>query len=222
MKTLLIMKYFFFRGIIFFTCLLLFQCQSIKNVNSSAHKEQKEFKSWNESSTALKKYNQWHAVGKIGFTFPYQGKRKAVSANIDWQQNFQDFDMVFSGPLGMGQFTIEKRPDETVLTNHQGQQYSALSPEALFNEHAGIQIPWSDLAWWVRALPAPKKAHEKQFMDDGLRVASIQQSGWTVDYLNYSSNQGSDSQIFNLPQKIKFSNGEIYATLIVREWVLIK
>lgn len=215
------MKVFFFRSLLVCIGLFLFQCQTIQHKKPSAHPEQNEFDNWNDHSAALKKYDQWRAAGKIGFTFPYQGKRKAVSANIDWQQNAQDFDMVFSGPLGMGQFTIEKRPGKTVLTNHEGEQYSAVSPEALFEEHAGMHIPWSDLAWWVRALPAPKKPHEKQFTEDSVRVATISQSGWVVDYVNYSITQSADAKTFHLPQKIKFSNGEINATLIVREWELI-
>lgn len=210
-------KIFFSRVCLLSVCLFLFECQSVRELNSAHTQKDKVFETWEQSSAALKKYNHWHAEGKIGFTFPYEGKRKAVSANIDWQQNVQDFDMVFSGPLGMGRFTIEKRSNKTVLTNHEGEQYIASSPEALFDEHTGMQIPWSDLAWWVRALPAPQKKYQKQLMKDSLLIEKLEQSGWIIDYSNYET-----YQLFQLPKKIKFSNGEINATFIVRNWELIK
>jgi len=198
-------------------CLLLVQCQNLFKTKTYDVGSEPSFKNSAQRDAALKKYKQWQADGKIGLTYPYRGKRKAITANIDWFQDNQNFDMSFSGPLGMGGFTIEKRPSKTVLTDHKGRQYTASSPESLMDKHTGIPIPWSDLVWWVRALPAPDKPHEKQFMPDALHMEKLEQSGWVIDYLEYSNYEN-----FLLPGKIKFSNGEINATVIVHNWKLIK
>ena len=211
--------FLFKKGVTGVLCVLLisvlFQCQSAAGIqgkkNSTAFETRTDYKQF------VQQYSTWRYQGRIGLTFPYEGKRKAVSANIEWQQNNYDFDMVMSGPLGMGRFTLEKRASETVLTNNKGEKYISSSPESMFYEHAGIQIPWSELSWWVRALPIPNQPFtEVPSQDFAYQLKQLQQSGWVIDYPSYD-----DFEQSVLPRKIKFSNGEINGTLLVRAWELV-
>ncbi len=189
-------------------------CQTLKHETKDDSK--RELLSWVDHKEKLEQLESWHLKGKIGFTFPYENKTRLVSANLDWKKKVSGFDMALSGPLGMGEFTIEKRPEQTRLTNHKGDVYEAASPEQLFYQHTGMKIPWSDLEWWVLGMPAPGKMHSLQFSPENQRLPeSLQQSGWTVQFISYQDWQGNP-----LPQKIKFTNGEIKATLIARDWEL--
>ena len=171
---------------------------------------------WQSHYTFLKLQNQWQLQGKIGFSFPYEDKHKLVSANLDWHKRDQHhYDMRLSGPLGMGEFVIEKGLDRTVLTNHQGRQFRAPSPEALFERHTGMSLPWAEMEWWVLGIPAPDIAATKTFREDAALLAGLEQSGWRVDYLAYQQ----IDDLF-LPAKIKLYQGEMWATLIIRQWEL--
>jgi len=197
--------------------MVLFSLNACQHLNQTP-KKSSEFHTvaWEAHQSKLKNIQKWHVKGKLGFSFPYQEKVKLVSANLDWEKVDTGFDMALSGPLGMGEFTIEKQPDYTRLINHKGDVYEASSPEQLFYQHTGMLIPWSDLEWWVLGVPAPEKEYDLKFLSEQPDLPeSFQQSGWTVQFLSYEQWQGD-----TLPQKIKFTNGEIKATLIAREWEL--
>jgi outer membrane lipoprotein LolB len=234
---------------------VLFQCQSIQNNHTqdftvlNTRSDYKQF---------LEQYPVWHYKGRIGLTYPYQGKLKAVSANIDWQQNNNDFDIAISGPLGVGRITVKKRLGKTVLINNQGEKFVSSNPEHLVYQHTGMQLPWLELSWWVRALPSPDRSFTETFAEtfteestesftEGSTEAipliisetpsqesvsqleqhqqiqqlqqlqQLQQSGWVIDYVSYD-----DFEQSTLPRKIKFSNGEIKGTLLVRSWELMR
>ena len=65
----------------------LFQCQSTKNIQASRPQKFSVLETRSDYQTFLNQYPAWQLQGRIGITFPYEGRRKAVSANIDWQQN---------------------------------------------------------------------------------------------------------------------------------------
>lgn len=200
-----------------FALALLFSFASCQNLKQQSKKSD-DFQnpSWKAHQQKMAQVQQWHLKGKLGFSFPHEGKQRLVSANLDWQKNAASFDMALSGPLGMGEFTIDKQPEYTRLTNHKGDVYEASSPEQLFYQHTDMLIPWSDLEWWVLGLPAPDKVHQLEFSQEQAALpVSLLQSGWTVQFLSYQAWQGD-----MLPQKIKFTNGEIKATLIARHWEL--
>lgn len=190
--------------------LFMLTCQSLQPGSSTV-----QVKSWSNHYASLKNRQHWHLKGKIGFSYVYQGENKLVSANFDWQKRYNHFDMRLSGPLGMGEFVIEKSPQLTVLTNHKGMPFSASSPEALFERHTGKRIPWSDMEWWVLGIPAPGKAFEKTLRDDLDLLAKLQQSDWQISYVSYQ-----DVDAFRLPTKIKLVRDDMKVTIIVRNWEL--
>lgn len=190
--------------------LFMLACQSLQQGSSKIKVE-----SWPSHYASLKGRQHWHLKGKIGFSYVYQGETKLVSANFDWQKRRNHFDMRLSGPLGMGEFVIEKSPQLTVLTNHKGMPFSASSPEALFERHTGMSIPWSDMEWWVLGIPSPGKSFEKNLMDDVELLAQLQQSGWKVSYESYQ-----DVGTLRLPAKIKLARDDMKATIIIHNWEL--
>ena len=199
--------------VIFLLLLLLvnlFQCQSSRLLPGQNLPE-----TWQEHQLRMLEFSQWQLSGKIGITYPHEGKRKGVTARFDWQQQRDNFVMVLSGPMGVGRFTLERNAKTTLITNPHGEQFHGRSPEDLFYRHAGMNLPLSDLAWWIRGIPVPEKLHQKTFHTEIFltQLASLEQSSWRIEYLHYHEVNGNF-----LPQKIKLSDGSVNVTLIINEW----
>jgi outer membrane lipoprotein LolB len=196
--------------VILILVIYLFQCQSARLID-----KQNPPATWPEHQERMRHLEQWDLGGKIGITYPYEGKRKAVTARFDWQQQQDNFVMVLAGPMGVGRFTLEKNAKITLVTNPHGEQFRGRSPEDLFHKHAGMHLPLTDLAWWIRGIPAPDKTHQKTFHAENFlnQLATLEQSAWRIEYANYQLLDGNF-----LPQKIKLSDGAVNVTLIINDW----
>jgi outer membrane lipoprotein LolB len=204
---------------LYLTFVILSACQSFQGKQTDTSSSFSQINNWESHQQLLEAQKQWQIKGKIGFSFPHKEKTKLVSANIDWKRDNNEFVMDLSGPLGMNAFKLEKSPEQTVLTNHKDKQFKSSSPERLFYTYTGMQIPWSDLEWWVLGIPKPGKAYKKSFFEEegAFWLGGLEQSAWKVTYLSYHNYQG-----VRLPQKMKFQQGELKATLVVKEWTLTK
>jgi|GEM_PF-1920224 len=212
--------------------LMLFHCQSFKgNHPETTVANTNGWSSWERYREKLSQVNNWHLDAKLGFVYQQNNKQKAVNTRLNWQQNMADFEIVISGALGFGRTVIDSSSDRTRLTTHRGEQFSAASPEALFFQHTGINLPWSNLSWWIRGLPAPNEAYKKTFMNSQtFQLKTLQQSGWLVEYLDYQTSsmeipsvevsEGEQPLQLALPQKISFKKGHMRAKIIVRNWRL--
>ncbi len=149
----------------------------------------------------------------MGLTFSHEGKPAGVSASFEWQQQGDEFLVRFYGPLGMGEVILEKLTAHTVLTNHQGRKFYAQSPEALFLEHTGMEVPWTLISFWLRGIPAPEPAYVlKEFDEQGFPVTLLQ-SEWRVSYLSWKEFDG-----IVMPNKIQIARDDMQATLVIRDW----
>ncbi len=212
MKTYLFPRQFLIVLTVIALSLQLLQCQSSRFLV-----KQNIPQTWQEHQQRMLAFEQWQLAGKIGITFPYEGKRKGVTARFDWEQRQSDYVMVLSGPMGVGRFTLEKAGKITEITNPRGEQFRARSPEELFYQHTGMHLPITDLAWWIRGIPVPDKMHQKTFHTENYRnqLASLEQSSWKIEYLDYQQ-VGSNF----LPQKIKLSDGSMNVTLVINDWLI--
>jgi outer membrane lipoprotein LolB len=91
-------------------------------------------------------------------------------------------------------------------------RYDAPNPEVLLEEQLGWKLPVSNLAWWVRGLPAPD-SKSRLTLDGDSRLASLEQDGWKVDYTTYTQQNG-----FWLPERIKLSGTDLDVTLVIKIW----
>jgi outer membrane lipoprotein LolB len=70
----------------------------------------------------------------------------------------------------------------------------------------------SHLVWWVRGLPAPESKSTLNIDSNG-RLATLQQDGWSLEYLSYTEQNG-----YSLPERIKLHGQDLDVTLVIKDW----
>lgn len=150
--------------------------------------------------------NAWSITGKVGISTP----EDKDSANLNWRQCQQDFDIRMSGPLGQGAAKLVGDAEQVTLTTNDGESLSARDPEQLLWVELGWRLPLNDLFYWVRGFPAPNAPGRITALTDGFI-----QSGWEVRY-----DRLTDQAPYTVPRKIIAQQRDIKVTLIIKQWDL--
>ncbi|WP_277964502.1 lipoprotein insertase outer membrane protein LolB [Pseudomonas sp. RIT-To-2] len=163
---------------------------------------------WSTHKAQLTQLDGWQIDGKVGIRAP----KDSGSGTLFWLQRQDYYDIRLSGPLGRGAARLTGRPGQVVLEVANQGRYEATSPEQLLGEQLGWDLPVSHLVWWVRGLPAPD-TKSKLTLDGDSRLASLEQDGWSVEYLSYTEQNG-----YALPDRIKLHGRDLDVTLVVKSW----
>ena len=137
----------------------------------------------------------------------------ASRVTMRWRQSPDSYHVRLMGPLGVGLFEVEGTATAVVARFPDGRRASAASPEALLEQEIGWSVPLQGLRYWIVGAPVPDVAPSKMELDDLGRLALLEQAGWTVVYERYDTVDG-----LSLPERIRFSNASVDATVIVRRW----
>ena len=137
----------------------------------------------------------------------------ASRVTIRWRQSPDSYLLRFMGPLGVGLFEVEGSATAVEARFPDGRRASAASPEALLEQEIGWSVPLQGLRYWIVGAPVPDVAPSKMELDDLGRLALLEQAGWTVVYERYGALDG-----LALPERIRFSNASVDATVVVRRW----
>jgi len=171
---------------------------------------QNQSTAWGERVQALSKIQTWDLKGLIAI----RTSRDAWTADWHWQQTHDNYSISLFGPLGSHAITLSGAPHQVMLQTSDGKKFTASNPESLLAEQLGWEIPISNLYYWVRGLPVPNMAAEKQF-DSYHHLSFLTQQGWTIRYLRYTSvNQ------IDVPSKIFLENPALNVKIIINQWQL--
>ena len=163
---------------------------------------------WREHKLQLSSLDGWQISGKVGIRAP----KDSGSGTLFWLQRQDYYDIRLSGPLGRGAARLTGRPGQVSLEVANQGRYDAPNPEVLLEEQLGWKLPVSNLAWWVRGLPAPdSKSHLT--LDTDSRLANLEQDGWQVEYTDYTQQNG-----YWLPERIKLHGTDLDVTLVIKAW----
>jgi outer membrane lipoprotein LolB len=192
-------------------------------IHGCSHQPQKDLsknKNWSAHLAQVVAIKQWQTKGKLGVKVPNDGG----NASILWQQQPGEYQIDLAGPLGMGKMIINGYPNRVTLTKSETQIQTAKTAEELLAKNMGWAIPVTQLAYWVRGLPAPKiKATHFSFNQQGL-LSELEQAGWKITYGDYllvnSLANNTPAESLNLPGRIHAQYKDIQITLILREWIL--
>jgi outer membrane lipoprotein LolB len=206
-------------SLFFFSILLLFMsgCSgpTRKPVTLSTNQ------SWSVHLAQVVAVKDWQTKGKLGVKVPNDGG----NASIRWQQQPGQYQIDLAGPLGMGKMIINGYQNKVTLNKGGNTPQTAKSAEELLAKNLGWAIPVTQLAYWVRGIPAPKtKPSHFSFNEQGL-LSELEQAGWTItygDYLTVNALTANYTQAENLslPGRIHAQYKDIELTLILREWTL--
>ncbi|MFT7560132.1 MAG: outer membrane lipoprotein LolB [Flavobacteriales bacterium] len=146
----------------------------------------------------------WTAEGKLAFK--HEGKSQ--KANIRWQQQGGDYDILLFGPLGKGKIAITKH-DKTITLNDGNQLHHSANAEELLYRVSGLELPISYAQHWITGAPSPNTTHTMLAEPS----ADFEQAGWKVSYLRFTNDEA-----HRLPTKIIISNDAQRLTIIIKRW----
>ena len=168
-----------------------------------------------EHQRQLQAIGDWQLAGKLGI----RTADDSGSASVKWQQQPNTYQINLSGPLGQKSMIITGSPDKVRLEQTGEPPQEAKTAEALIKKTAGWTLPVTQLAYWVRGVPAPKLRITHLHQNDNGLIEQLNQGGWAISYSNYRD------QIFNgtnmpLPGKIIAEYQDVRLTLVIRTWRL--
>lgn len=163
---------------------------------------------WQAHKKQITQLDGWQINGKIGIRAP----RDSGSATLFWLQRQDYYDIRLSGPLGGGAARLTGHPGDILLEVSNRGRYQAESPEALLREQLRLDLPVSNLLWWIRGLPAPE-SRSRITLDGESHLALLEQDGWKVEYQRYTEQNG-----YALPERMKLYGQDLEVTLVIKDW----
>lgn len=154
------------------------------------------------------KVSSWEISGAMAA----KTAQKGWSAALNWQQKGPGaYDIRLMGPLGGGSVIISKSGN-TVTFKDGNKITRASSADELLQKQTGVRVPVNSLYYWVRGLPAPGKVQAMTY-DHYNHLNQLKQAGYTIEYLRYTSVQGTD-----LPSMIKLQGHGLMVKLVIKNW----
>ncbi len=195
--------------IIALACITLTSCASLSSTQppKTITPALNESVSWENRVSVLSNIQNWDLKGLISI----RNARDAWSANWHWQQHQQHYTIDLFGPMGSNAIQLAGTPSNVTLTTSDGKKLDSTSPESLLEKQLGWRLPVSNLYYWVRGLPVPNVAAQKQF-DSSNRLTILVQQGWRIEYLRYTT------QKTDLPAKIRLNNSALNVKIIINQW----
>jgi len=184
--------------------LLLLTACAVLPLNQAPLNEKITVDSRQQQLSALK---QWSLSGKIGVI----AEDKGWSANMTWtQQAANHYDITLSGPLNSGAIKLSARDNQVTLTTTDNKTYRANNATALLVRETGWQLPFDNLYYWIRGIPAPGGKAAQRF-DPYNHLVELRQQGWVIRYLRFAGVNKQD-----LPSKIVLSREKLTIKLVIR------
>lgn len=154
-----------------------------------------------------KPLESWQMNGKVAV----RAGEESGTASLLWKQlDSRRYSAQLSGPMGQGTMRLYQDLDGVRLEQPGEEVIEAPDMDALFAAYELLPLPMDHLSYWLRGREHPGSAATANKDADG-RLESLQQAGWTIDYLSYGKDR-------SLPKKIRMANDEVKATVIVRLW----
>ncbi len=186
-------------------------------MSSCAHRQNDKVvisQDWAKHQEQLLALAQWEALGKLGAKVP----NDSMTATIHWLHTPSRYDINLSGPLGQGHMSIHGDKQQVTFSDGQAQPQIAKTAEELIRKNTRWNIPVTQLAYWVRGLPAPNTPITRFAANNLGLIGELDQMGWKLvygDYINIPLQTGST---IAMPNKITAEFKELRLTLIIREW----
>ena len=133
---------------------------------------------------------------------------QAFTGTLSWRHAGSVDELLVTSPVGQGVARIVRKDDSVVLTTAEPRELRAADVESLTEQALGFRLPLLGLANWVRARPGPGSAAKVERGADG-RIASIEQSGWRIEYVAYEG---------GLPSRMRLAYPGIDLRLAITAW----
>lgn len=161
---------------------------------------------WQSRRAKLLKITHWSLRARAG-----SGGVFGWSGSVNWHQHGAVFDVVVSGPLGIGGMHIHGTPD-LVFIRTKNKSYATDKPELFLEKNLGVSFPVSGLRYWTLGVPVPGM-HANVHVDKLGRVVEMHQDGWTLSYRRYTRAGG-----YYLPSSLSAKRKDVHLKMVIEQW----
>lgn len=164
---------------------------------------------WLERRHALQAMEDWQLTGRISVTDGID----SWTGRLEWQESPGGYDIRLSAPLGQGHLRLVGSDAGVVLNTGDALEY-ANDPGDLLYAHTGVQMPVTEMRWWIRGLPGPEYRDGADLDAQG-RLEELVEAGWTVDFRGYT-----DVAEMQLPRRVFIHKGDVKVRVVIDRWHL--
>ncbi|MDH3309471.1 MAG: lipoprotein insertase outer membrane protein LolB [Gammaproteobacteria bacterium] len=136
---------------------------------------------WRIRQVELRQITAWQVLGRLALRAANQGWH----ASLRWDRDGEKVRLDFTGPLGRGHLRLVQDSHGAELRDADQRVWRAENPETLLYRATGWALPLNGLNYWVVGLPVPATASTQQLDDQG-RLKRLVQSGWDIQFLEYT------------------------------------
>lgn len=165
---------------------------------------------WQQRRRILDDLSHWQFTGRIGV----RDDNESHSSRIRWQQHDDEYVINLWGALNVGATEITGSPGGVILRQEGSEPQRARTPEQLVYDQLGYELPVTELRYWIKGIPAPD-ARSTPVFDAANHLISLQQSGWTIQYLGYTNYQTE-----SLPTRIRIEKAPLRLDFVRLDWTL--
>lgn len=169
---------------------------------------QRPVPSWQARALDLTTFTTWNMQALIAVRMP----NDVWSAHFQWEQKPSSYTLLLSAPLSVYSLELHGEAEGVTLKMADGKMFSAKTPEVLLQEQTHLNLPVSNLYYWIRSLPVPGKPSQKRW-DENHRLIELVQDGWTIRYLQYTAFENRE-----LPQNIQLTTPGWLIKIVVKQW----
>lgn len=145
------------------------------------------------------------------FNMYHRGKSNTF--NITWLQEPTAYGIKVAGSLGHGAIYLLGDENGVTYKDNDGNVDTAPTPESLLQVYTGLDLPVSNLHYWLLTRPAPAVPQDVMLNPRGY-VVEMQQDLWQITYQNYRK----FGDIY-LPTRILLKHpDDLRITLSVHDW----
>jgi outer membrane lipoprotein LolB len=162
------------------------------------------------TSKSAENLDAWDINGKIGMKSVVQNG----SASLKWKQRPAGYNIDIVAPLGLATIRLSGSTSGVKLVSND-QEISTTNLQELEQKVEGVPIPFANLHYWIRGLPAKTSVPTNTTQHAAGYYQAFSQAGWELQFENYANNGG-----YVLPGKIIAKQGTNQLTIIIRQWGL--
>ncbi len=205
------------------------QQSPLKDIEQQANFAAKQ-KHWQAHRVLAENVERWQVKGKIAVKVGTKGGHASLRWNrVDATTQYIEL----FGPLGGGRVEIETDIDGASLRDTKGGFLQGDSVADLIAQRLGWPLPFDQLPYWLRGLPASDTAQMEWDMLG--RVLHMNDQGWQISYSDYQSITTSSGEKVDAPRNIELNalpgtlrvydkNGEFigenfFVRLIIQSWL---
>lgn len=173
----------------------------------------KDFKmlSATQRQARLAKLNFWRIKGAFSIK---QGKKVEI-AHYLWNQFGQkNYRIHITSAMDLYSVSMFGRYGSVTLWKDGTHAITSKTAEGVMRKAMGWYLPVSQLYYWIKGMPAPKKegAYEAKYDKFG-HLVMLTQKGWLVKLSAYKPFGGVD-----VPQVLRLQRPDISAKIVIKKW----